>query len=159
MDNDKLKKLLCLVLGLAEDADISEIEVAAKKFAEDQTAKAKENQDADEIGEKLEKFSSMLQAIETRLASLESAGVDSAKKVVRDNAIAEGKLIPHSALALPLAELQKFCEAMPAGQVPVSQRTPEGLKNFSAPTPINSAVQAVCDQLGITTETLNKHNS
>lgn len=157
MDNDKLKKLLCLVLGLAEDADIGEIEVAANKFAQDQT-KAKENQ-TDDIDEKLEKFSSVLQSIESRLASLENAGTDSAKKAIRDAAIAEGKLIPHSALSLPLEELTKFCSDMPAGQVPVSQRTPEGLKNFSAQTPTNSAEQSVCDQLGITTETLNKHNS
>jgi len=152
-DPQKLKALLFAILGLPEDADEETALAAAKKFADKHLA------DDETKPAELEKFSTELGDVSKRLATLEKAGADTAKLAVYNSAIAEGKLVPNSALKLSLEDLKEFCAGLPAEQLPLNQRTPEGIKNFSATKPLNADATNVCKQLGISDETFNKYNS
>lgn len=113
------KKLLLLILGLPETADDSAIETAAKAWAD--KAKA-----ANGAGEQVAAFSVTLKALTDRLDARDRADLTA-------TAIAAGKIIPLGVDKLPLADFQTMINSLPADQVPLEKRTPEGIKAFTSP--------------------------
>lgn len=135
------KKLVCLILGLdPATATDAEIETAAKaRTGESAEVKA---------------FSASLKTATERLTTLESKLLASERAALVTAATAAGKLVPHSAEIdkLDNAAFAAVLAALPADQVPLAQRTPEGLKTFtpSATTPTGSEFdETVRTQLGI----------
>ncbi len=162
------KKLLTLLLGLDANAADADIETAAKKFAEttqSHTASLKtltENlaalQKAITAGvgthsaDGLKKLDEIIAAIGKRLDDQERAHIVA-------QAIRDGKLIPNSAAAMPLEQFRTLVSELPANQVPIAQRTPEGLKSFSAATPADSTAEIMRQRLGISKEDWAKHSA
>lgn len=154
MENEQLKKykaLLCTILGLAEDVEDTTIEEVAENFIE----KSKEPKTKEENSE----GSEQIKALSSRIEQLEQRNEATEKSLLIKEAISQGKVLPMSAADMTLTTLKKVISALPANIVPMGQRTPEGVKQFSATLPKNSYQEAVCGQLGISSETFNKHNS
>ena len=122
------KKLLLLLLGLPETADDTAIETAAKAFS----AKA---QTATAAGEEVKAFSTTLKAITDRLDAQD-------RSVLTSTAIAAGKIIPLGVDKLPIADFKVMIDSLPADQVPMEKRTPEGIKAFTAPGFSNASAGA-----------------
>lgn len=172
MDAEKLKALLLLLLGLDEEATEEEIEAAVKARAESSDEDSSEEiealstridalekllKDADDGGD-----TAVLAAkFESRIESLEKRNEQMAREAIREKALREGKLIPLSADSLTLAQFETLVGELPAGQVPLDQRTPEGVKTLSSSglTTHNSAEAQVRKNLGISQEVWEKHNS
>jgi phage I-like protein len=133
------KKLLCLMLGVAETATDTEIEAGAKAFA----AKAPA----------VETFNTSLATLQKRLDQIERDGLVA-------QAIAAGKIVPHSVTGLTNEQFAALLKDLPGDQVPVGQRTAEGVKVFSAAltTADASGDAAVRKLLRIPEATWNKHN-
>src|SRR5699024_5352277 len=98
---------------------------------------------------------------ESRIESLEKRNEQMARQAIRDKALREGKLIPLSADDLTLAQFEKLVGELPANQVPLDQRTPEGIKALSSSglRTHNSTDDEVRSRLGLTKEQWEKHNA
>ena len=151
-DTQKIKGYLLTILNLPEDSGMEAIDDAMTKFVAENDEKKPAAAPVE-----TEAFSAKLDELSSRLSVLETDGEAAQKQTVFDAAISEGKLIPHSALKLPLADLKAFCNDAPAGIVPMGQRTPEGIKQFSAAAPASPAADSICRQLGISRETFEKY--
>ncbi len=143
------KKLVCLLLGLDPNTPDADIETAATKFAAQANEVKTFSANLAKLNERLASLEKgdRIAALETKLAASERAALITA-------ATAAGKLVPHSAEIdkLDNASFKAVLDSLPADIVPLSQRTPEGLKTFtpSAVVPTGSAFdETVRKQLGI----------
>ena len=143
------KTLLLLILGLDAHATDTDITAAAKAFAGKLTAAAGQ---ADTI----QTMSAQLRSIGEKMATLQQ-GIDDAEKAkLTAQAILAGKIITASVSELPLEQFRKIVAELPVNQVPLEQRTPDGVKAFSASgvasAAKNEAEEIVRTQLGISKE-------
>ncbi|HLP01679.1 MAG TPA: phage protease [Opitutaceae bacterium] len=134
------KKLLCLLLGLDPNTPDQDIEKAAADFAKTAT--------------EVKTFSANLTGVTTRLGQLEKALAASERAALIAAATSAGKLVPHGAEVdkLDNASFKAVLDSLPADIVPLSQRTPEGLKTFTPSTAaagLSEAESAIARQLGI----------
>lgn len=143
------KKLVCLLLGLDPNTPDADIETAATKFAAQANEVKTFSANLAKLNERLASLEKgdRIAAIETKLAASERAALITA-------ATAAGKLVPHSAEIdkLDNAAFAAVLAALPPDVVPLSQRTPEGLKTFTPSTTtagLSEAEAAVARQLGI----------
>lgn len=144
------KKLLCTLLGLSVDASETEIQTAAEAFAKDEKKTETEKPTAlsAEAAKEVADLVKTVNALSEKLDAQE-------RHALLADAARDGKLVPvNSAKSLPLADLKALVAELPAGQVPLSQRTPEHLQALAASglNPGNAVDDAVCKQLGITKE-------
>ncbi|WP_414664897.1 phage protease [Horticoccus sp. 23ND18S-11] len=133
------KELLCLILGLSATATDVEIATAAKTFAT--------NAAAAQTG---------VQAFSTQLNALQKRIDDQEREHITALAIRDGKVVPLSASKLPIEDFRAFVAELQPNQVPLAQRTVEGLKAFSASGVMSAAASAADEdvrmQLGISKE-------
>lgn len=143
------KKLLILLLGLDANASDADIETACTKYAENVKA----------IGE-VKAHSASIKSLEQKITALEQKAATSERASLVAQAIAAGKVIPHGAEIdkLDNAAFKAVLDSLEAGKVPLDQRTPEGIKAFSASatTTANPAEEAVRKQLGISEDEWKK---
>jgi phage I-like protein len=146
------KKLLILLLGLDANAADTDIEAACKKFASTRDAVAG-------ASTKLESFSASFKTLTDRITALEQSASKSAIDGLVADAIRQGKLVPNSITTLSFEQAKKILEELPAGIVPVDQRTPDGLKSHSASLLAtgNPLENEVARQMGVKPESLKKH--
>ena len=146
------KELLCLILGLSATATDIEIATAAKTFATNAASSA--------AG--VQAFSSQLKSATDSIAALQKRLDDQDRANITALAIRDGKIIPLSASKLAIEDFRALVAELPANQVPMDQRTVEGVKAFSASGVIaHGAAQdaeEVRTKLGISPETWAKHN-
>ncbi|MBI5770861.1 MAG: hypothetical protein HZA93_23995 [Verrucomicrobia bacterium] len=140
------KDLLCSILGLSVSATDAEIATASKTFAEKITAATK-------AGESMTALSAELKAANEKIVAL-AGRLDAAERAdITALAVRDGKVIPASADKLDLTQFKALVADLPANQVPLEKRTPEGMKAFSASGVVTSAAresdEAVRRQLGI----------
>lgn len=134
------KELLCAIIGLSASATDAEIAASSKAHA------------ATLAG--ITAFSTELTKATTTVAAMQKRLDDSERAHVVALAVRDGKIIPLSAGELPLDIFKKIVAELPADQVPLTQRTPEGVKAFSASTTViaNSADEEVRKTLGVSRE-------
>lgn len=160
MDLEKLKALLCALLGLdPEKAADEEIEAAAKKAGEQE--KKEEAAKKAEPGDKTEQKNELSEKVDKLSATVE-AFIGASQKGERDRLIQSasraGKVLPKVAESLPLETLSALIDELPV-TVPVEKRTPAGVDALSASElSTNSAQDEVNRNLGISKETFEKHN-
>lgn len=148
------KALLLSLLGLPKEATDQDILKAAEAFAAKNDAKP-----AEAFSAQLKPLADTVAALQARLDKMGESQNTSTRQALTDAAMREGKLIPHGAPidALPLEAYAALLGALPAGQVPLAARTPEGMKAFTAPTAaVNPAEAEVRRQLGISEEEWRK---
>lgn len=144
------KALLLTLLGLGPEANDQEIKQGCEAYAAKNDAKS-----AEAFSAQLKPLADTVAALQGRLDAMGKTQNASERQALTDAALREGKLIPHGAPidALPLDAYAALLGALPAGQVPLDQRTPEGMKAFSAPTAAaNPAEDEVRRQLGLSKE-------
>lgn len=144
------KKLLLLLLGLPETATDSDIETGAKAFA----AKL------GNVGE-VTAFAAGLKTLTENVGALTSRLEKADKDAVLAEAIRQGKVVPHTAAKLSLADFTALVAELPANVVPLAQRTIEGVKTFSASVTQQGVGDASADaevarQMGNTPEAVAK---
>jgi phage I-like protein len=139
---DKYKALLLTLLGLAETADDTAIEAAAKGLASK----------VDGATKAADAATSEVKTMSADLKSLRELIVGAERDILVRKALSEGKLVTNSIAALPLDSLKAVLAELPTNQVPLEKRTPEGIKTHSSSV-IGSAEAAteaeVNRQLGI----------
>lgn len=171
------KKLLLTLLCLSADASDTEIEAAAKKAGELpdtlQTLSATVDAQADTIKTLSADLKTLQGKAET--VSLDAAAADQLKTLsaqvadlverdeyrersaIKNEAIAQGKIVPLSAEKMELEAFRTLCSELPADQVPVERRTPEHIKVLSSQP--DSGADVVRGALGISEDDWEKHNS
>lgn len=147
------KKLLLLLLGLPETATDSDIETGAKAFA----AKIGSVGNVTAFSAELKTLTGSVNGLTERLEKAD-------KDAVLAEAIRAGKIVPHSATKLGLADFTALCGELPANVVPLAQRTVEGVKTFSASVTSqsggdNAADAEIARQMGNSEESLKKFGS
>lgn len=151
---DKYKQMVCRLLGVAEDTDDATIESAFERAVSEVGKKTDGGKNA-ETEKQLETFSARLDGISAAVDALSKRADEAARDALLSSALAEGKIVPESAKTLGLDALKTFCASLPC-VVPLGRRTPEGIKEFSAKTPQNSAAAEVRNRLGLTEEEFEK---
>lgn len=118
------KKLLLALLGLADNTDdpaITAAYEAAVKAKGEATKTA--TPPAAEAAADLKAMSATVQGLTSQVTAL-TARLDTAERGrITAEAVAAGKVIPASAKELPLDSYRALCAELPAGQVPLDQRT------------------------------------
>lgn len=141
------KKLLTILLGLAPNASDADIEAACKTYNESVTA--------------LKTHGVTLKALQDSVGALAKRLEDGDRARLIADAIKVGKLVPHGAAidALPLDSFKAVLDQLPAGVVPLDQRTPEALKTHAASfnSGGNAAEAEVARQMGNDPEKLKKY--
>lgn len=148
------KQLLLLLLGLDAHATDADITTAAKTFATKLAEAAGQSQE-------IKTLSATLKTLGEKFAALEKGQEAAEKSAITAHAVAAGKVITAAVSELPLESFRKIVAELPANQVPLAQRTPEGVKAFSATgaTAAGATAEAeVREKLGISPETWAKHN-
>ncbi len=131
------KVLLCTLLGLAESATDEQIAEGVKTFSATLAT--------------LKTFSADFAALRKRLDDQERAAI-------KDAALRAGKIVPLTADELPIEQFRKLVSELPADQVPLDKRTPDGVKTFSSSGLADTAgATEVRAALGISEETWKKH--
>lgn len=134
------KALLCILLGLTESATDEQITAGVATFS------------ASIKG---------LATFSTDLATLRKRLDDQERGVIKADALRAGKLIPLTADELPIEQFRKLVAELPADQVPMDKRTPEGIKTFSSSGLQDAAAGAGADEvrsaLGISEDSWKKH--
>jgi phage I-like protein len=148
------KKLLITLLGLKDDASDADIEAACKSFAEKGEAK-EEAKPADAVamaalGKLIENQGKALTALTTKLEAQDREALSAA-------ALREGKIVPLSAKNLAFADFKALLAELPANQVPLDQRTPEGLTALAATGLTSTADDTIRVNLGISKDTWDKY--
>lgn len=179
MDLEALKALLVTLVaafhpGISEESTDAEIEAAVKKIAESQS---EDNSSEEEITALSAKVTALETAIaaageagdlkvlsakyDSRLDALEQRNDTLAREAIRTQALRDGKLIPLSASDLTFAQFSRLVGELPAGQVPLDQRTPEGIKALSSSGVISrdNSDDEVRKRLKLTPEQWAKHNA
>ena len=151
---DKYKQMVCRLLGVAEDTDDATIESAFERAVSEVGKKTDGGKNA-ETEKQLETFSARLDGVIAAVDALSKRADEAARDALLSAALAEGKIVPESAKTLGLDALKTFCASLPC-VVPLGRRTPEGIKEFSAKTPQNSAAAEVRNRLGLTEEEFEK---
>ncbi len=143
VDLDRLRKLL----QLSADATVEDINKALLAI-EAMPDKGNEALGANAVKE--------IKALTARFDALE-------RKEILDGALRSGKIVPLSVLpndkgegGLPTDQLRALVAELPE-IVPVDQRTPDKLRAFVTLTPVNPVQKQVCDQLGISEESMRKY--
>jgi len=160
MDIEKLKAIVCALLGLdPEKATDEEIEAAAKKASEKE---AKEAAAATGSGENKSKGTEELSDKVDKLSATVNAFISASQKGERERllerATREGKVVPKAISALPVETLSALIDELPV-TVPVEKRTVAGVDALSASTvSLNNAQDEVNRALGISKDTFEKHN-
>lgn len=139
--NEDLKKLLCALFGCETTADEAAILSAGQAFA----AKIKDTAK----GEQTE-----LTALASRLDNMATRLDEQERSRLLESALRDGKLVPNSAKTLPIVQLTALVADLPAGQVPLEQRTPANVQALSAQ--VSATDLAVAAQLGLKPEDLTK---
>lgn len=170
------KNILTALLGLEEGATEEAIETGAKALASKMDEMQTMASSLTELKTKLDSFSSEPGKLDDEQAGrikVLVADVDTLKQDVkalssrnetlerdgiRREALNQGKIIPASADKLGLDDFRSLVSELPADQVPLSKRTPDGLKEFSAKSSDDGSA-AIRGQLGISKEDWDKHNS
>ncbi|MBM3852452.1 MAG: hypothetical protein FJ399_04775 [Verrucomicrobia bacterium] len=143
------KKLLIILLGLAPNASDADIEAACRDYNENMGA--------------LKTHAATLKGLQDSLAALATRLEKSDREALVREALAAGKLIPHGAEIdkLPIEAFRAVLDSLPAGIVPLAQRTPEGLKTHVASLTSGSGSSAadaeVARQMGNSDEALKKY--
>ncbi len=143
------KKLLTILLGLAPNASDADIEAACNTYNESMTA--------------MKTHGATLTALQGSMTALVQRLEKSDRERLIAEAIAAGKLVPHGAEIdkLPLDAFKAVLDSIPAGVVPLNQRTPEGLKTHAASFTTQSSSTAadaeVARQMGNDPEKLKKY--
>jgi phage I-like protein len=164
------KKLLIILLGLDANAADADIETAATSFAE--TAKT-HTTTLKTLGEKITALEQAaakagenkthapeIEQLNTKLAALEKSTAGSERSQLVAEAIRAGKIVPHGAAIDQLSneQFKAVLDSLPVDQVPLAQRTPEGLKTFSAARPESDSASAVRKALNLSKEAWDKHS-
>jgi phage I-like protein len=137
---EELKKLLAALFGVADTATEEEILAAGKTYVENQAKKDAATPDVTAL-------SVGMQDLIKRLDGQE-------RDAIIAQAVKDGKLVPNSAKGLPVAQLKAIVDELTPNQVPLDQRTPEGVQALSAS--LSAGDLAVCQQLGLTPEEFAK---
>ena len=149
------KTLLLLILGLDAHATDADITQAAKCFAGKLS-------DAASQSDTIKSMSAELKSLGEKFGGLQKGLDDAEKAKITAQAILSGKIITASVGELPLDQFRKIVAELPANQVPMDQRTVEGVKAFSASGVIahgaTQDAEEVRSKLGISKETWDKHN-
>ena len=141
------KKLLLSVLDLPDTATDTAITDAVKK-------------EASEPDNAVKTMAADLTKLAGEIALLKTAGEKSQRESIAARALAAGKIIPQSAMEMPLDAFEKLVSELPADQVPLEKRTVEGVKTHSS-TGIgqgSSVRDEIMRNMGITKEQWDKHN-
>jgi phage I-like protein len=137
------KELLCLILGLSATANDIEIATAAKTFATNAATSA----------QGVQAFTTQLKSATDSVAAVLKRLDDQDRANITALAIRDGKIIPLSANKMAIEDFRALVAELPANQVPMDQRTVEGIKAFSSSGVMTSAAkesdEAVRKQLGI----------
>ncbi len=143
VDLDRLRK----ILSLSAEATVEDI---------NQALVALEATPDKPVAGLTAEFSKQIKALSARFDNIERAGI------VGD-ALSKGRIVPKEWLpddngegGLPIAQLRTLCATLPE-IVPLDQRTPEKIKDFSALTPANTADEQVRKNMGISKETWDKY--
>jgi phage I-like protein len=137
------KKLLLLLLGIDANSSDADIETAYKNLAA--------------TLDKVRKVSDTITAHATSIESLQKR-LDAADRAnLVNGAIAAGKVIPHGVDSLTNDQLKAIIDGLPAGVVPLNQRTAEGVKAHAAVVQANPAADSIQRQLGVSKESLEKY--
>jgi phage I-like protein len=144
------KKLLLSLLDLPDTATDAQITAAAQKEADEPA----------EADSAIKTNAADIKKLSDELATLKLAAEKSERESIAARALAAGKIIPQSAMEMPLETFRKLIDELPADQVPMEKRTVEGVKTHSS-TGIGQG-QSVRDEImktmGITKEQWDKHN-
>jgi phage I-like protein len=162
------KKLLCILLGLADTATDQEIQDAATQAAD--KLKVPDASAADRIAavappDKKPDASAAAPLSADAVGKIITGAIkpvaDRLELIERNNitalAIRDGKLIPLGADKLGLADYKALVDSLPAGQVPMAQRTPDQVKalastGLAALSGDATVEESVRKQLGLTKE-------
>lgn len=143
VDLDRLRKLL----QLSANATVEDINKALIAI------EAMPDKGSDALGAETVK---QLKTLTARFDALE-------RKEILDGALSAGKIVPSLWLpndkgdgGLPTDQLRSLVATLPE-VVPLDQRTPEKLKGFITLTPANPIEKQVCQQLGITEDSMRKY--
>ncbi len=185
MNPEKLKELLITLLsavvpGITAESSDQEIEEAAKKFAEgadakrvtalaaevaDLKSKLKAAQEKAGDPKPTSETSPEIAALSSRIDQLTRDHEKREREAIRREAIAAGKIVPLAADKLPIDDFRQLVGELPENQVPMDQRTPEGVQAFAASGMGRQAgEQAEADaevrrRLGISEDAWKKHAS
>ncbi len=148
------KKLLLSMLDLPDTATDGQITAAVKKEAGDPGA--------------VKTMTADITKLAGEIAALKKSAEKSERESIAARALAAGKIIPQSAMAVDgegnfgigLDAFRKLVEELPADQVPMDKRTVEGIKTHSSSGvgqghPIREEIMKT---MGITQELWEKHN-
>ncbi len=137
------KKLLCTLLGIDPNSEDSDIQTAAETLAKKSDATATGD------GEMGKAIAMAIKPLAERLTALTASFEKVERESIEADALREGKVIPLSAKSLPVEAFRKLVSELPAGTVPVEQRTPENVQAFSVANPGDTGAAQVCQLLGI----------
>jgi len=173
------KQLLLLLLGLGEDADAEAIATAARAAQEKLAGLDALTEQVAELAAQLEALkqggpdgagqdapasisalSADLRDLSAKVNGLETRAEQAERELLIRDAIAAGKIVPHSVDKLSLEQARALLAELPAGQVPTDRRTPEGVKAYASSAVLqaeDSAAAEICRQLGIKREDFDKH--
>lgn len=148
------KALLLLLLGLETNSTDADITTAAKAFATKVDAACKQ-------AGTLTTLSATVKELGEKFTALVTTGETAEREAITAAALRDGKLIPHSATTLPLASFKAIVAELPAGIVPLDQRTPAAIKTFSASIVPGSESAATAETIrkaaGLTAEEFAKY--
>lgn len=142
--DNKFRDLLVALLGIkpADGADnVSDEDIVSAAQARMEGPKPSDDDKGEEV------------AMSARMDALE-------KTIIVQGAGLEGKVIPLSAESIekmPKADLEKFIEGLPAGEVPLSAKTGEEVPSDKV-VALSASEKEVCKQLGLTEEQYREHN-
>jgi hypothetical protein len=140
------KKLLLSVLDLPDTATDAAITAAVKKEADEPDSAVKTN-------------TADILKLTGEIEALKKASEKSERESIAARALSAGKIIPQSAMELPVDAFKKLVEELPADQVPMEKRTVEGIKTHSSGISQGNAVRdEIMKTMGITKELWDKHN-
>ena len=159
------KKAICALLGLdPASATDQDIEAGLKKLGEkndpDKDGDAKKDSDKDGDGAKpddstalgiqLAALTKQVTALSTLVQGVTQKTDSSERSALLEQAARDGKLVPLTCKTLPLDVLAKIVGELPAGMVPVDQRTPEsGAVALSVNIGVNDTSAEIRKNLGI----------
>jgi phage I-like protein len=156
--NAVYKELLLALLGLPAESTDEQIKAAAETFGKAGKPEAKPEAKPDD---KVVAMSAELADLKTRLAVIEGARTTDERQALMTRAAAEGKVIPLSAEEIkqtPVDVLKTLVDKTPA-TVPLDQRTPGKLVEFSAGIQGAGIEDEVRKTLGISEDAWKKHNA
>jgi len=101
--------------------------------------------------------------VNAQLRTLNARFDNNERASIVEDSLRKGRIVPKEWLpdeqgngGLPVAQLRTLCATLPE-IVPLDQRTPERLKEFTALKPVNPVRQQVCASLGISEESMKKY--